>query len=205
MLTRNIKNPDKQKLCHILINHYPNLTYSIGDFEKGKLIYEEGKIATHNNLDKLADLADKLKDFEQRKPKVPEIENFLVLDTVIYTAISDGNLELVKSRTNINANKKYTTTDLVKRINRAMGTTLFRQIIYNHLVIEDKIGLQLNGFEHSKHQIKGSLYFDTYRGVGLIANYTGRNIIGKSTRLFVSLDIAEQPKFRVQYQKNFGS
>ena len=66
------------------------------------------------------------------------------------------------------------------------------------------INLEIEGFEKSKHQIKGSLNYDTYRGFGLFVNYTGRNIIGDASRFLISIDIAEQPGFRVQYQKNIG-
>jgi len=204
MLMSNIKNPENQKLCDILINHYPNLTYSTSDFEKGKLIYEEGKIATKENLDKLVDLAEILKEFEQKNHELPDVKNLAIFDTITYTGIREGNIELIKARINIKANEPYTPAELVQGINRAMGTTLFRQITYNTFVFEDKIGLQFNGLQHSRHQLKGSLHYDTYRGVGLIANYTGRNIMGKSSRFFVSLDIAQQPKFRIQYQKNIG-
>ncbi len=204
MLMSNLKNPENQKLCDILINHYPNLTYSTGDFEKSKIMYEEGKIATEENIDKLVELADLLKGFNQRKHELPKVKNAFVLDTVIYSGISEGNIDLVRARANIKVNTELTTQEIINGINRAMGTTRFNQITYNGWLKDDKIGLQLNGFEHSNHQLRGSLHYDTYRGVGLIANYTGRNILGKSSRFFVSLDIAEQPKFRVQYQKNFG-
>ena len=52
--------------------------------------------------------------------------------------------------------------------------------------------------------IKGSLHYDSYRGVGIMVNYTGRNLIGKSSRIVVTADIAEQPRLRLQYQKQFG-
>ena len=38
----------------------------------------------------------------------------------------------------------------------------------------------------------------------MVINYTGRNIMGQSSRLFLTIDIAQQPKFRLQYQKIFG-
>lgn len=204
MLTSNLKNPENSKLCDILINHCPNLTYSTGDFAASKDIYLEGKIATVQNKEALFALSEKLKGYNKRTHKIPYIENEFILDTIIYKNISKGNLELVIARKKIKPFKKYTTEDLIEGVNRAMGTNLFNQITYNVYKYDDKIGLELEGFEHSKNQIKGSLHFDTYRGVGIIVNYTGRNIFGKASRLLLSLDIAEQPRFRVQYQKIFG-
>ena len=39
----------------------------------------------------------------------------------------------------------------------------------------------------------------------MLLNYTGRNILGESSRLIITADIAEQPRLRVDYQKIFGS
>ncbi len=204
MLVSLLKNDTNRELCDILLDHIPNLTYSTGDFNKGKELYEEGKVATLQNMDALEALAKKLEGYNQKTHEVPNVKKEFVLDTIIYKDISEDNLDLVKARVNIQSNKKYTTNDLIEGINRAMGTNIFDQITFNPIVEENKVGVQLNGFEKAKHQIKGSIHYDTDRGIGLIANYTGRNVLGKASRLLVSIDIAEQPSFRLQYQKNFG-
>jgi len=109
------------------------------------------------------------------------------------------------ARTNIRAHEKYTTKDLIEGINRAMGTNLFTQITYTYFLIDgNKLGLVLNGFEYAKNQVSASLHYDTYRGVGLILNYTARNVLAQSSRLIATADIAEQPKIRLDFQKNFG-
>jgi NTE family protein len=204
MLTSNLKTPENIKLCDIFIDHVPNLTYSTGDFEKGNELYEEGKIATKENIDELVALAEKLKGFEQRTHQIPDVKDEIILDTIVYSDISEANRDLVKARTNIQTHKKYSTEDIIAGIDRAMGTNLFKQITYTPLIDEDKMGLELIGLEHSKHQVKGSLHYDTYRGVGLVVNYTGRNVLGQASRLLATVDIAQQPIFGLQYQKNFG-
>ncbi len=204
MLTSNLKDPVNRKLCDILIDHEPHLTYSTGDFAKGNILYEEGKIATNQNMDKLVALAERLKNFDQRTNKIPDTKDEVILDSIIYKDISEANLDLVKSRTNIQPNKKYSSDDIIAGIDRAMGTNLFSQITYTPMFEKDKVSLELIGLEHSKHQVKGSLHYDNYRGVGLVVNYTGRNIIGQASRFLFTVDIAQQPQFRLQYKKNFG-
>lgn len=204
MLTSNLKNPENSALCDILINHVPNLTYSTGDFEKGDEIYEEGKIATQLNMEQLAALADQLKNFKQRSHEVPHVKDEFALDSIVYEGISEANLDIVKARSGIQAGQSYTTQELIDGVDRAMGTNLFSQITYSGRVDDNKVILTLNGYEHSRHQVKASLHYDTYRSVGIVLNYTGRNVIGKSSRFLVTLDVAVQPRFRVQYQKQFG-
>jgi len=205
MLTSNVKNPANRELCDILIDHLPNLTYSTGDFGKANEIYEEGKIATIENKDKLVALAEMLKGYQQRVPKQTSVKNKFILDTIIFNGVSEDNIDLVKSRANILEHKEYTIQELIAGVNRTMGTTIFNQITYNSVKDNGKLGLEINGFEKSQHQVKASIHYDTYRSIGLILNYTGRNILGKSSRFLVSVDIAEQPRFRVQYQKQMGA
>jgi NTE family protein len=205
MFPSNIKAPENRKLCDILVDHLPNLRFSTGDFNKSNEIYKDGKIATALNLDALTTLADKLKKYTFKKPELPKIANEVILDTIIYKGISKENIPLVIARANIKTKTKYNPQELISGINRAMGTNLFSQITYNyHTYEDDKLGMTLHGHEFAKNQIFASLHYDSYRGVGLILNYTGRNILAKSSRLIVSADLAEQPKIRVDFQKNFG-
>lgn len=204
MMNSNTKRPANRELSDILIDHSPHLTYSTADFFKANEIYEEGRIATEENMDALVALSHKLKDFEQRKHVLPDTRNEFVFDTIVYQNISKPNFELVKARTSMLPNVAYTSQEIEEGLGRAMGTTLFKDILFTPLREEGKFSLVLNAAEKSKHQVKGALHFDGYRGVGLIANYTGRNIISPASRFLITLDIAEQPKARVQYQKNFG-
>lgn len=205
MLTSNLKNPEHKKNCDILVDHVPILTYSTGDFNKSKEIYNEGKIATNSNLDALVSLANQLKKYKQNVHQLPEVKNQFILDSIVYTGISEANLELVKDRANIKKNVKYTIEDLIDGVNRAMGTNLFAQITTDYFTDEKgKLTLVIHGLEHSAHQVKTALHYDTYRGVGIILNYTGRNVLGESSRLLATLDVAEQPRFRLAYQKIFG-
>jgi len=204
MLVSNIKNPESRELCDILIDHLPNLTYSTGDFNKSNEIYEEGKIGTLEQMDQLVALANQLKGYKQKEHKLPKYNNKFVLDTVIFKGISKNHYDLVKARTEIEPQKEYEVQDLIDGANRAMGTTLFNQIVTKPIKNNGKLGLEITGFEKSKHQVKASLHFDTYRSIGLILNYSGRNIIGNASRLLATIDVAEQPRFRVQYQKYLG-
>ena len=204
MLTSNLKVPANRAACDILIDHMPHLTYSTGDFTKAPFIYEEGKIATNLQINALVGLANKLNNYQQRAHKIPDVKDEIILDTIFYNDISEANLDLVKARAKIEVGQKYSSQDIIDGIDRAMGTNLFNQITFDGGIIDGRKELQLYGDERSQSIIKGSLHYDTYRGVGLMVNYTGRNLIGKSSRFLVTVDIAEQPRFRVQYQKQFG-
>ena len=204
MLISNKKNPESRLLCDILIDHLPHLTHSTGDFDASEPIYKEGIIGTNLKLNELVALSKILKKYNQRKIATPLINKKIVFDTILFKGVSASNLSLVKSRTNIKPDKKYDIQEVLNGVNRAMGTTLFDQINTSVVKKNNVLSLELIGQENSEHQLKTSLHYDGYRGIGVILNYNGRNVLGKSSRFLVTADIAEQPRFRVQYQKQFG-
>jgi len=204
MLASNLKNPPNRKLCDILIDHTVHLTYGTGDFNKTLEIYNEGKIGTNKQINELAALAEKLKKYPQKKPKLHVIPEEFVFDTIAYNGISENNMQMFKSRTELEPNKVYSIPKLKNAINNAFGTNLFDATSFYPFKDGEKLGLQINAVEKSSNLFKGSLHFDDYRGVGLILDYTGRNIVGNSSRIVLSLDIAEDLRYRAQYQKNFG-
>ncbi len=205
MLSSHLKNPKNRALCDILINHTEYLTFGTTDFQDNQEIFKEGKRAVKDKLIELTALSNRLKPYYQKVAKVPFVQEQIKLDTIIYSTIDKTNLPLVKARTNIQPGEVYTRTELIEGINRAMGTTIFSQITFEPFSEKGGLGLQLNGFERSKHQVKGSIHYDTFHGVGILFNYTGRNILGAASRSLVTIDVAEMPRFRIQHQKNFGS
>lgn len=205
MLNNYKRHTESQKLCTIFIDHNPNLTYSTADFSHCSTLYEQGKTGTSKKIESLVELSEQLKVFNQSKPKLPEFENKIVFDSIIYKDISPTNHSLLRKRMNLNPYQTYSKEYLNEAIKRAMGTNIFRKIEYEFIKTNIKEVLEITGYEKSQHQLNGALHYDLYRGVGVTGNYTGRNILGSASRLLLSLDIAEQPKFLVQVQKNFGN
>lgn len=204
MLSSHLKNEKNRALCDILVNHTKNLTYGTTDFQRNQEIYSEGKKGVDSIRPQLVALSERLKAYRQDVVKIPFVKEQIQLDTIVYKGISKTNMPLVKARTNIKSGETYTRQELIEGINRAMGTTIFSQITFERISKQGKLGLQFNGFERSKHQVKGSLHYDSFNGVGILFNYTGRNVLGAASRTLLTFDIAEQPRFRVQNQKNFG-
>src|SRR5690554_7575814 len=178
MLNSNIKRPENRALCDILIDHSGKLSYSTADFNKAMFLYEDGKKAVQEKMDTLTALSIMLKKYDQREVKFPSPRGDFIIDTITYSGISDANLALVKARADIKTNTPYDIRDVIAGVNRAMGTTLFVQMAYNLIINDTIVALQLNGIERSPHQIKAALHYDGYHGIGILANYTGRNIIG---------------------------
>ncbi|MGB5382958.1 MAG: patatin-like phospholipase family protein [Lutimonas sp.] len=206
MLSSNLKNPGNRALCDILIDHVPHLTYETGDFAKATKIYEEGKIATAERMAQFVDLANKLKRFDQRKVGLPDVKDDFYIEEIKYKGVSEQNMGLVTSRADFKEKKNYSTETIIEGVDKMIGTNLFDRVGFS--IEKDKkdyLRLEIDAVEQSRHQVKGSLHYDTFSGIGLIFNYTGRNVIGNSSRILATIDISEQNRYRVQYQKIFGS
>jgi NTE family protein len=204
MLASNIKNPANRALCDVLIDHTSHLSYSTGDFDKNVGILNEGKIATREQLAELVALAKQLQPYKQVKPKLPKVQNKMEFDTIRYNGISEENLDLFKARLNIETNTTYYISEIAAASQSGFGTNLFDAVSLEVFRSEKKFGLEINAKEKSSNVIKGSLHYDSYQEVGLLLNYTGRNIIGNSSRLLFTLDVTKDMRYRLQYQKHIG-
>ncbi len=121
MLNSNLKNPENQALCDILIDHLPHLTYSTADFAKSDIIMEEGKIGVSKQRSALASLAEQLKKFDQRPHEIPDARDQFTLDTIIFKGLSRGNRTLVPERTNLRAHQTYSLAELKSAIDQGRG------------------------------------------------------------------------------------
>jgi NTE family protein len=204
MLASNLKIPANRALCDVLIDHTTYLTYSTGSFGENVAILNEGKIGTQVHLSELVALAKQLKPFPQKQPKLPKIPNKLEFDTIRYNGIGKDNLDLFKARTNIEPNTLYAMSEIMAASHNAFGTNLFEAVSFELFNTDENLGLEIKAKEKSSHLFKGALHYDSYQEVGLFVNYTGRNVIGNSSRLLVSLDITKDLRYRLQYQKHIG-
>ena len=205
MLASNLKVPENKKLCDVLIDHTKYLTHSTGSFGKNVEIYEEGKIATEENILGLVSIAERLKNYKQIKPQLPKVSDKVLLDTIVLEGISSKNMDLFRSRVNLTTNESYTLKEIKAASNNALGTNLFDAISFHLFRYNNKSGLRITAKEKTTHIFKGAIHFDDFRGVGLFLNYTGRNLLGESSRILASIDLSNDLRYRLQYQKNFGT
>ena len=204
MLASNLKVPANKKLCDVLIDHTEYITYSTGSFGKNVEIFEQGKIATNKNIAALSTISERLKIYKQTKPILPIVSDEVFIDTIIYKGISKNNMAMFNSRTGVKANQYYTLDQIQKATENALGTNLFDAISFQLIYYKNQLGLKVKAKEKAKHSFKAAFHIDDFEGAGLLLNYTGRNIIGKSSRVLLSIDLAKDFRYRIQYQKKFG-
>lgn len=204
MLASNLKIPANRALCDILVDHTKYLTYATGDFDKNVAILNEGKIGTQEQLSQLIALAKQLEPYSIPQTELLKVPNRIEFDTIIYNGISKQNMNLFKARVNIKPNTVYEISEITSASNNGFGTNLFDAVSFEVLNADKNLKLIIKAKEKSSHLIKGALHYDSFDESGLILNYTGRNIIGNSSRLLLSVDISSFLRYRAQYQKSLG-
>lgn len=203
MISSDLRNEKQQENCDILLDHTSNLTYGTADFTEAAAIVQEGKIALNDNLNGLVDL---LEQFRQSNPKaniIPDFDQTIEVDKIVFNGTSAINEDLLIGKFGF-GDKKFRVEELEVKIRRASGSQIFKKITYNLNDIAGQTVLTFEVEERLSVYAKGGIHFDTERGAGIVMNVTGRNIIGRGSRTLVTVNAAENPKFRLQQQGYVG-
>lgn len=204
------ESKDDIKLCNIFNNLTENMKgFSTGDFKKANKIIAIGDKVSRSVLPQLKELAiiqktkgiDLNKKFQKSQPKKIKVES------IAFDTLKNKYLEkFVSKRLTFKQGDSITYKDLDKSIKNIYGSRNFFRSFYSLEKQESgdyKVIINLE--EDYKFRLKGALHYDNELGAGIILNLTARNIFGKPSRLVASVDLAEAPKYRLNYKKYLRS
>ncbi len=206
MIPSSEKIAIQKKMCNIYIA--PDMQgYNTGSFSNYKEILELGYKTGEEYRSVFRHVADSI----GRNPK-PFTPISLVPDSVVVGSVKVvGNKlvteNLILSKLGIKPGEKVSRNDIEQGIQRIFGIVNFNKVDYQlvPLTKENRFALIVNTLESSPVNIKGAMHYDNLFGIGITANMTMRNILGKSSRTIVLADISENPKIRLNYLKYMGT
>jgi NTE family protein len=113
---------------------------------------------------------------------------------------------LILSKLQIESGDTASRHDIEMGVRGIYGINDFEKVVYTlHPMPEvNTYVLIVKVVEKTPAVLKGSVHYDNIFGIGIVANLTIRNILGKSSRAIVAGDISESPKFRFDYLKYMG-
>ncbi len=192
--------------CDVLI--VPDLEgYTAADFNKGAIIQQIGEESARMQMDELKALAEKyhlsyhpLKKIERpEKIRITKIE----VDGLKY--LSD-NFVIMKSAIKHNQMVNYQEID--EAVNFLYGSSYFTKLTYSLKYDSesnnDGYVLTFHAKESPRALYKLAPYYDMQEGVGIVNNFTLRNVLFPSSRLLISLNIAENPGAEVSLTAFLG-
>ena len=194
----------QSKLVNILIE--PDLKdYSVTSFSGGAEIEKIGEEAARAVIGKLKALKDSVDSFGPQAPlkKLNPMDSVFIKEIQI-TGTKYTNKEFILRKSGLTSGRWITNKMLNAAINNVFGTLYYDKITYS--LKPDVQGYQLNikVKEKPNGYMKVALHYDNYYDVGLILNYTRKNLWIPATRFITKVDIGKYPRLSAEYQKYMG-
>lgn len=201
---------DDIEACNIFNNLTTNmLQYNAGDFKFALQIIDKGIEVVNFVKPQLIKLAAQFHQINGSyiRPVFTDIDpKFLVRSICIEGVTSGETEEFILKRLNLRPGDSTSYKELDNSIIDAYSNRYFSKVYYS--VAEDSIkgaDIKLHVIEDFQLFFKGSIHYDTEYGAGVFLNFTARNVLGKNSRLVLSVDLAESIKLRANYRKYIRS
>lgn len=199
-LAGNMSYEKEKGKSDIFVDVVKYLKYGTMDFEYGPSMMQSGDSAVKEILPQLVELADRMKAYPKRKiTHVSQMPRKYKLDSVHLEGISEPNRDLVLEKFGWRKGDKVNSDKIASKVHKLMGTRLFNKVSYTIEGDSVQSSLTIKANERPSNATKFGIHYDTDRGAGLILNFTARNLFIKSSRLVTTLDLAENPRGRVNY------
>lgn len=206
---RSVEDFKHQKeLSNILVDFVNPLgEITTKDFDKFRKIIKIGEIEAKKHLPEFVALAEAQRKLgiKYEHTMIEEIQ----LPTVKFTFNEEdgtpmtdaAEIEVMKKQMGLTEGKYYDAKTVNEAIDRVFGTRQYLKVYYTYTNVND--GLVMNIFvkRAKKGAFKLALHYDTEQSVGIIVNYTYRNIILNRSRFLATVDISERFKAKLAYQQ----
>ena len=199
-LAGNVNYEMEKSQSDIFIDVFKHLKFGTGDFEEGPSMMHSGDLAVHNAMPQLVELAQRISKYPLRKILRPvRRSSSYKLDRIQIEGVSKDNEKLVMNRFAWHVGEKANGPELMNSVNRLMGTRLFSKIGYSIEGDSVQSSVMLRGEERPANAAKFAMHFDSDRGAGIILNFTKRNFLLPASRTVATIDLAENPRIKLNY------
>lgn len=175
---------EQRELCNILIT--PDIEgYNAASFSDMEVLIENGKQAAMASIQKLEELAERLKSTEDHTARSIPLKQFLPVnirrvDVVGAKKVSE---KLVKNILGIRPPAEITPNDLEKAINRVYGSQYFEKVTYYLEPVQDGVNLYVIVDEKKAGAFKFGIHYNTDMKSAVLLNTTFRNVFNRNSRL----------------------
>ncbi len=122
------------------------------------------------------------------------------------TPLTDtAEIEVIKKQMGLAEGKYYDVKTVNEAIDRVFGMRQYVKVYYTYTNTGDALTMNIFVKRAKKGAFKLALHYDTEQSVGIIVNYTYRNIILNRSRFLATVDISERFKARLAYQQFLDS
>ncbi|SIP96989.1 patatin-like phospholipase family protein [Chryseobacterium sp. RU33C] len=210
---RSVEDFKHQKeLSNILVDFVDPLgEITTKDFARFRKIIKIGETEARKHLPEFVALAEAQRkagiQYEHRmieEVKLPTTK--FTFNEEDGTPITDAaEIEVLKKQMGLTEGKYYDAKTVNEAIDRVFGMRQYVKVYYTYTNVND--GLVMNVFvkRAKKGAFKLALHYDTEQSVGIIINYTYRNILLNRSRFLATVDVSERFKAKLAYQQFLDS
>ncbi|MFP3833670.1 patatin-like phospholipase family protein [Chryseobacterium sp. SIMBA_028] len=210
---RSVEDFKHQKsLSNVLVDFVDPLgDITTKDFARFRKIIKIGEMEAKKHLPEFVALAE-----AQRKAGITyehEMIEEVKLPTIKITFNEENGtpltdpveIDVIKKELKLSEGKYYDVKTVNEAIDRVFGMRQYEKVYYTYTNAGE--GLIMNIFvkKIKKGAFKLALHYDTEQSVGIIVNYTYRNILANRSRFLATVDVSERFKARLAYQRFLGS
>ncbi|WES98570.1 patatin-like phospholipase family protein [Chryseobacterium arthrosphaerae] len=210
---RSVEDFKHQKeLSDILVDFVDPLgDITTKDFARYRKIIKIGEIEARKHLPEFVALAETQRrlgiQYEHKmieEVKLPTTK--FTFNEEDGTPMADkAEIEVIKKQMGLAEGKYYDVKTVNEAIDRVFGMRQYVKVYYTYTNTGDALTMNIFVKRAKKGAFKLALHYDTEQSVGIIVNYTYRNIILNRSRFLATVDISERFKARVAYQQFLDS
>lgn len=210
---RSVEDFKHQKeLSNILVDFVDPLgDITTKDFARYRKIIKIGEIEARKHLPEFVALAE-----AQRKAGIKyehEMIEEVKLPTTKFTFNEEdgtpmtdaAEIEVIKRQMGLTEGKYYDVKTVNEAIDRVFGMRQYLKVYYTYTNTGESLTMNVFVKRAKKGAFKLALHYDTEQSVGIIVNYTYRNILLNRSRFLATVDISERFKARLAYQQFLDS
>jgi NTE family protein len=160
------------------------------------------------NAQRFKDLAKELDLKPIKKEHIKLIPAPIVISEITITGNTHVPKRLILSKLDLPVGELVSQKNVEDAVLRAYGIYSFKKVVYNikpSAINKGEFILQVRVVEKQRVNLKASVHYDNIFSAGIVLNFTLRNVLGRGSRTLFIGDISENPKFRFDYLKYFGS
>jgi NTE family protein len=186
----------------------PNLSeFDMMSFADYEAIMKRGEEAARSVLPQLKRLADSLDRLEHRPAATLEGKP---IDSVFVTFLQYNGLkrvskEFIDGILEVSPLSWVSLNKLTENMKRAYGSGFFEFINYHFLATPEGTGLVINVSEAGSGIIGAGIHYDNDYKAALLLNATFKNVWLKGSKLFIDINLGENPRLQGLYLIDRGS
>ena len=179
--------------------------FGSSDFVSGAEIQQLGEDAARNKYNELKALADRLNRPLEKVQLKPAPEKILISGVKV-EGLQHVEDDYVITRSGIEKGDSVSYLDIRNAIEYVHGSPYFSKLTYSLEKNDEGEGyvLVFHAIENPRAMFRFTPHYDDELGVGLVTNFTLRNIVMPSSRLLFTLDISENPGVKIELNRLMG-